>query len=568
MTIRVLESDVATKIAAGEVVERPLSVVKELLENSIDARASHITIDVAGGGTDLIRVTDDGEGMPADDLELAFHRHATSKIRLLSDLENSETLGFRGEALPSIASVARVSLSSRTRDQAIGQEIHLRWGQVTSKNHFGRPSGTTVTVIGLFENVPARRKFLRSVGAETARISDLVSRLCLAFPKIQFRLRAEGRETLLSPGTGSLSDTIAAVYGIEISQRLVEARWELDDAGYQVQGYISTPSTHRANRNYMTFFVNQRWVRNRLLSYALEQSYHGFLPEKRFPIAVLNILVPANDLDVNVHPAKREVRLLQENRVFTAVQRAVRSSLISYSPVPEIRLANDRPPTESPTSFSFFKGSPLVDSISGESHIARMSVGPAMALSSLRVVGQVKNTYLVTEGPDGIYLIDQHAAHECVLYEEILKKSEQGSKQAHPLLDPVLAELTPIQEEIVRANGELLERYGFLLEPFGDSTCLVRSVPLISTTTDAAIALQEVLDLIAIHGTLKTLDTAIAASIACHSAVRAGKILSVTEIDELIHRLETTNNPHTCPHGRPTIVHLSTSRLEREFARR
>jgi DNA mismatch repair protein MutL len=568
MTIRVLESDVATKIAAGEVVERPLSVVKELLENSIDARASHITIDVAGGGTDLVRVTDDGEGIPADDLELAFNRHATSKIWLLSDLEKAETLGFRGEALPSIASVARVSLSSRTKDQAIGQEIHLRWGRVTSKNNFGRPSGTTVTVIGLFENVPARRKFLRSVGAETARISDMVSRLCLAFPKIQFRLRAEGRETLLSPGTGSLSDTIAAVYGIEISQRLVEARWELDDAGYQVQGYISTPSTHRANRNYMTFLVNQRWVRNRLLSYALEQSYRGFLPEKRFPIAVLNILVPANDLDVNIHPSKREVRLLQENRVFAAVQRAVRSSLISYSPVPEIRLANDRPSTESPTSFSFFKGSPLMDSIAGESHIARMYIGPTIPLSSLRIVGQVKNTYLVTEGPDGIYIIDQHAAHECVLYEEILKKSEQGSKQAHPLLDPVLAELTPMQEEIVRTNGELLERYGFKLEPFGDSTCLVRSVPLISTTTDAVIALQEVLDLITIHGTLKTLDTAIAASIACHSAVRAGKILSVTEIDELVHRLETTNNPHTCPHGRPTIVHLSTSRLEREFGRR
>ena len=565
MSIRVLAPDVAAKIAAGEVVERPLSVVKELVENSLDAGAARITIEVASGGIDLIRVTDDGQGIPPDELELAFYRHATSKILGVSDLEEVETLGFRGEALPSIAAVARVTLSSRVRDEEVGQEISLRWGQVVGKASTGRPPGTSVTVVGLFENVPARRKFLRTPAAEAARVGDLVSRLALAFPEVQFGLRVDGRETLLSPGNGSLADAVVAVYGLDLGQGLLEARWEEDAEGYQASGYISTPSTHRANRSYMTFLVNRRLVQSRLLSYAVEQAYHGFLPERRFPVAVLNLRVPARELDVNVHPAKREVRFHRENRVFTAVQRAVRSALVSASPIPEIRLEREPAPTGVTRPFPFLPASPFREGASEETRQAEAPASAGMVLSYLRVLGQVQSTYVVAEGPDGVYLIDQHAAHERVLFEEIC---ERDGRQSQRLLEPVPIELTPGQEEMVRAQGELLARYGFLLEPFGDRTCLVRAIPAITSSRDPATALQEVLDLTSLQGMMKNQDETLAASIACHSAVRAGMALSAKEMEELIHRLEAAANPHTCPHGRPTILHLSASRLEREFGRR
>ena len=589
MPINVLTPDVAAKIAAGEVVERPSSVVKELVENSLDAGASQITIEVKGGGIELIRVTDNGCGIPTDEVGIAFHRHATSKISSASDLDTVGTLGFRGEALPSIASVARVSLVTCPHDSLSGQEIHLRWGEVVTMSPRGCPPGTSITVQGLFENVPARRKFLKSPSGEKARISDLVSRYALAFPEIQFRLLVDGRNALTSPGNGSMADALVSVYGAATARDMLEVSWEGPDNGYSVTGFISSPSLHRANRTYITFLVNRRWISSPMLSYALSESYHGFLPERRHPLAVLNLRVPPGDVDANVHPAKREVRFRQDDMAFSALQRAVRAALVAESPVPEMRFTagpafEARPvgglgfgPRASPERvFGRTESSEWDRQRSGlPMDLSPMGAGsepasptPVEAMSSLRILGQVRNTYLVAEGNDGMYLIDQHAAHERVLFEKVSRDVADRTPQYQALLEPVAVELTPGQEELVQAGMELLERYGFILEPFGERTYLLRAIPAVVRDSNPGKALLEVLDNMAYEGLLKERDDALAASLACHSAVRAGMVLSQHEMDELIRQLESCDSPHTCPHGRPTMIHLSSHHLEQEFGRR
>ena len=573
MPIRVLAPDVAAKIAAGEVVERPSSVVKELVENSLDAGASQITVEVNGGGIELITVTDNGCGITADEVDLAFHRHATSKITNASELESINSLGFRGEALPSIASVARVTLVSRPHDVPAGREVHLKWGKVVKSGPRGCPPGTSVSVQGIFENLPARRKFLKSPSGERARISDLVSRYALAFPEIQFRLVVDGRSSLTSPGNGSLADALGTVYGTVTARDMLEVFWEGPEGGYRVTGFISAPSLNRANRSYITFLLNHRWIQSPLLSFALSETYHGFLPEKRHPLAVLNITVPLADVDVNVHPAKREVRFRQEDRVFSALQRAVRASLIATSPVPEIRLAGEPPNAEvsGSTATMLPQFSPDANrqrALHSEYSPMVAATAPMEAIPALRILGQARETYLVAEGPDGLYLIDQHAAHERVLFEKVSKGVSESNPQPQAILEPVAVELSPGQEELVQANMTLLERYGFMIEPFGERTYLLRSLPSVAKDTSPGKALLEVLDLMAYEGLLKEREEALAASIACHSAVRAGMVLSQHEMQELVRQLETCDNPHTCPHGRPTMIRLSSHHLEREFGRR
>lgn len=572
MPIRVLETHVAAKIAAGEVVERPASVVKELVENSLDAGASRVIVEVEGGGTGLIRVTDNGSGIAGDEVDLAFHRHATSKIASVPDLDSIGTLGFRGEALASIAAVSRMSLVTQTQDAPAGREVRLEWGRIVKSGAQGCPTGTSVSVQGLFENLPARRKFLKSPSAETGRISDLVSRYALAYPEVQFRLLVDSRNSLTSPGNGVLADALVFVYGAEIGRAMLELSWQGPGDGYRVEGLISAPSLHRANRSYITFLVNRRWVQSPLLSYALAECYRGFLPEKRHPLAVIGLTVPLADVDVNVHPGKREVRCRQEDRVFSSLQRAVRATLIATSPVPEVRLDGATTTAVGPAGSLFTSAAPRGDRrqagmlphfTAGES-----SPTPVEAMVSLRILGQVRNTYLAAEGPDGLYLIDQHAAHERVLFEQVSKGVSGEEAQVQSLLDPMAVELSPSQEDIVQASAGLLEKYGFLLEPFGERTYLLRAVPAVVKDASPSKALLEVLDLLAYEGLLKEREEALAASIACHTAVRAGMGLSQQEMEELIRQLESCDSPHTCPHGRPTMIHLSSHHLEREFGRR
>ena len=573
MPINVLAPDIAAKIAAGEVVERPSSVVKELVENSVDAGASQITVEARGGGVELIRVTDNGCGIPAGEVELAFRRHATSKVSSVSDLDAIGTLGFRGEALPSIAAVARASVVTRPHDATAGREVSLARGEVVASSPIGCPPGTSVTVQGLFENVPARLKFLKSPSGERGRISDLVSRYALAYPEIQFRLVVDGRDSLTSPGNGILADALVSVYGAETAGAMLDVCFESPGDGYWVKGFISSPSLNRANRSHITFLLNRRWIQSPLLSFALAESYQGFLPEKRHPMVVLNLTVPLADVDVNVHPAKREVRFRQDDRVFSAIQRAVRGALIAMSPVPEVQFPVGSPSPESTqgrlatppdalTPDNQQRGLPL--DLSPIGGTARAMAG----MSSLRIMGQASNTYLVAEGSDGLYLIDQHAAHERVLFEKVSREVSERPPQVQAVLEPVTVELSPGQEELLQASIGLLDRYGFIVEPFGDRTYLLRGLPAVVSVASPGKALLAVLDLMAFEGLLREREEALAASIACHSAVRAGMSLNQKEMEELVLQLESCDNPHTCPHGRPTMIRLSSSHLEREFGRR
>jgi DNA mismatch repair protein MutL len=551
---------VAAKIAAGEVVERPASAVKELVENALDACARNITIEILEGGIRSIRVTDDGVGIPASEVAVAFERHATSKIDDTWDLQTIGSLGFRGEALPSIAAVATVTLTSRTHDNPIGHRIKLKDGKVLEEGAAGCPQGTTVTVQGLFANVPARHKFLKPATTERSRVADLVSRFAMAFPDVAFRFISDGRESLATTGDSDLLNVLASVYGTGVAQALLPIASDSD--GYRLSGFVSPPSLSRPNRSYITFFVNRRWIQSRVLSVALEQAYHGLLLQARYPISVLNVIVPAREVDVNVHPTKREVRFRHEDKLFSLVQRAVREVLIAQAPVPEIapeQLGVAPIPSARPTS-------QLVTSEASPPQQANFL--PRESLRRLRVLGQMGDVYLVAEGQDGLYLIDQHAAHERVLFEQVKEGFAQGRQEMQSLLEPTTVELTHSQAELLRENCESLTRYGFSFEEFGERTYLLRSVPPSLSTSEPVQALREVLDLMAADFRLMEREEAIAASIACHGAVRAGKSLSQQEMSELVRQLEETRTPNTCPHGRPTMIRLSANQLEREFKRR
>ncbi len=567
MAIRLLSEQLAAKIAAGEVVERPVSVAKELIENSLDADATRVRVDVKGGGVELIRVVDNGSGMEAEEIPLAFQRHATSKLADASGLDSIATLGFRGEALPSIASVARVNLTSRKESTPSGWEASLKWGRLERQGPVGCAPGTSVAVAELFENVPARRKFLRSNGAEAGRIRTLMSRLILAYPNVSFHLTIDGRDSLSFTGSGRPEDALAAVYGPQVAKESLAVEWQDSTGLISVEGFVGPPSLHRSNRRHITFFVNRRWVMSRMLSVALEESYHGLLPQHRYPVAAVNINLPYGDVDVNVHPTKAEVRFRKGSQVFSAVQRAVRGVLIASAPVPEIHIA----PTESAPAFQpSFMTSPLASRPTASPAQPTPSVQTtAVESPALRVLGQASNTYIVAEGPNGIFLMDQHAAHEQVLYEKIVEEMKQGSPSVQALLEPAPVELSPEHQELVKGSAEELKAYGFELDSFDDNSYVLRAVPAVIRRGDPVDGLLEVLEMLRRDASsLGGYREALAASIACHSAVRAGMSLDHREMQEIIRLLEKAENPHTCPHGRPTMLHLSSHNLERQFGRR
>ena len=569
MPIQILKPEVAAKIAAGEVVERPASVVKELIENSLDAGTTQISVEVQGGGVKLIRVADNGEGMGQGEVERAFQRHATSKVSSVEDLEAIGTLGFRGEALPSIAAVAEVEMLTRSRDDSAATHLYLKEGAVVQKEARSRAQGTTVTVRNLFRNVPARLKFLKTVSTEANRISNLVSQYSMAYPEVRYDLSIDGKATFSSPGTGNLIDTLVKVYGLETAQAMLEVGG--GEGEIQVNGFIGSPSVSRASRGYISLFINRRWVQSRLLTYAVEEAYQGMLMVGRHPIVVLNITLPLGDVDVNVHPTKSEVRFRREREVFAAVQKAVREALIQQSPVPSPRTepgpASGNIPYAHPASL-FEKVAPTHKPETAAPPGAGEPLTPKATLPVLRVLGQVSNTYVVAEGPDGVFLIDQHAAHERVLFERIQRGLEVGGGEVQGMLAPATVELTPQQEGLLKAQEALLAEYGFSIEAFGERTYLLRAVPAALEGRSASQALINILDSLGEEGSNSQIRHNIASSIACHSAVRAGDELSSEEMGELVRQLELAEVPHTCPHGRPTMIHLSASQLEREFGRR
>ncbi|MBI2872138.1 MAG: DNA mismatch repair endonuclease MutL [Chloroflexi bacterium] len=573
MSIRVLPPAVAAKIAAGEVVERPASVVKELVENSLDAGSTRITVELRQGGRDLIRVTDNGCGIPANEMALAFERHATSKLSSEEELGAIATMGFRGEALPSIAAVARVTMATREPGSEAGTLAQLRGGRLVGQRVHACAEGTSVTVEGLFQEVPARRKYLKSPAAEAARIHTLVSHYAMAYPHVQFTLLSDGRPLLLTPGQGSLRDVVAVVHGAETAASLLPvAPHESPDGEVRVEGLISPPGVSRPNRAGIAFFVNRRWVQSPLLMFSLQEAYQGFLMERRHPVAVLFLSVPLHEVDVNVHPAKVEVRFLKEGEVFGALQRAVRRTLVEASPVPEARLEGISPralapaPTPTPLRLSL----PVEEAQAGEGGglTAQEERRGEGRVPLLRVVGQVGGVYIVAEGPDGMYLIDQHAAHERVLFERVLKQCQARSPERQGLLEPATVHLPPEQARVALEHRELLEGYGFLIEPFGEAALLLRAVPSVARGANPSEMLSELVVMLARDRAGADREYAIAASIACHGAVRAGMALEQREMVSLVREMEATDSPRTCPHGRPTMLHLSASHLDRQFGRR
>ncbi|MBI4288655.1 MAG: DNA mismatch repair endonuclease MutL [Chloroflexi bacterium] len=577
MPIQVLSPDLVSKIAAGEVIERPASVVKELIENSLDAGASQITVEVRGGGITLLRVTDNGCGIPAGEVDVAFQRHATSKITSLEDLEKISSLGFRGEALPSIASVSLVELFTQTADDAAGAFLSLKGGEVIERMARGRPRGATITVRNLFYNVPARRKFLKSWATESSHISAVVSEYALAYPEVRFTLYIESRVSLRTPGSGSLRDAAVELYGLELAQELIEIAPNDQDVSPKVGGLIGPPQAARSNRGYMSFFLNRRWIRSPVLAYAVEEAYHGLLMTGRHPVAILNITLDPTEVDVNVHPTKAEVRFRNEHIVFAAAQKAVRAALVARMPVPQMEVPAAAPLKLSPLPIQgVLKASPSgddnsVDSLfpSPTSHIRP----PTSQIPILRVLGQVSNCYIIAEGPEGVYLIDQHAAHERVLFEKVHSQRARQQVEEQGLLEPFVLEVSPQQQDILNAEVDNLKAYGFALEPFGDKSFLVRSIPAVLATSSKnsgqglAEALKEIADALA-EGRRTGWEERIEASLACHGAVKAGQSLDPEEMRELVRLLEKAAMPRTCPHGRPTMVHLSASQLEKEFGRR
>jgi DNA mismatch repair protein MutL len=573
----VLPPEIASRIAAGEVVERPSSIVKELVENALDAGATRVSVEANEGGVALIRVVDDGCGIEPDELPVAFARHATSKLILDSDLGAIATLGFRGEALPSVAAVADVEAVSRTEGSPRAGRLRISFGELREQGAAGAPPGTSFTVRNLFREQPARLKFLRSAGAEASQIASVVSHYALAYPEVAFSLRIDGRETFATSGSGSRREAAAGVYGRDVASSMLEAREE--DDSHSLEALVAPPLISRASRAYVTVFINRRWVRSRSLSFAVEEAYSGMMQVGRFPIAVVDLRLPPEEVDVNVHPAKAEVRLRNDRQVFAFVQRPIRQALSGLAPIgsepltswPRAQQAYSVPLSSSETPDLMLRREPvqsqMVPPSAPQVLDPSQSVLPA-AVPILRPLGQAGTTYVIAEGPAGLYLIDQHAAHERVLYERFLTAERLPATAAQPLLSPIVLELTPVQASLVTTLGDALSEHGFAVEAFGDSGYLLRAAPAGLRRDDPTRAFLELLDLLTREDAPGDPRLRVAASLACHAAVRAGQGLAPEEMRDLIEQLEACELPQTCPHGRPTMLHLSADELARRFSRK
>ncbi len=596
MPIHPLPPELISQIAAGEVVERPASVVKELVENSLDAGAKQITITVRGAGRVLMEIADDGHGIPAAELPLAVARHATSKLQTAEDLFRIHTLGFRGEALASIASVSRFTITSRTADAATGARLRIEGGRALGPvEPVGAPVGTTVRVEDLFYNVPARRKFLKSDATEKRRIDALVTRYALAYPEVRFRLTQDGKPALQTAGNGKRREVLAALYGPDIARRMLVVEDQAPDM--RLTGFISPPDITRGQRRDIIFFVNGRPVQDATLSAAPIKAYHTLLMVGRYPIAVLFLELPPEAVDVNVHPTKAEVRFRNPDAVFRAVRHAVRRTLLAYTPIPNMELPPATEPkpawlgggqgeatafpwaADTPTAPDGFSPRPPAENppAGTDAFPAAVPPGspepsqptlPGSRLPLLRPIGQIAATYIVAEGPDGLYLIDQHAAHERVLFEKFMAQQQEGIP-AQALLEPVTVHLPPHQARLLEEQLPYLGRWGFQVEPFGPNTFRVRAVPSLLSKTNPADALRALVEDFEEDETpLKNeIEARIIARVCKRVAVKGGQVLSPQAQEALIRDLEACQNPRSCPHGRPTMIHISVDALEKQFGR-
>jgi len=625
--IRVLSDTVANKIAAGEVVERPASVVKELLENALDAAATELRVDVESGGRRLIRLADNGCGMLRDDALLAFERHATSKLNDVKDLLSIATLGFRGEALPSIASVSRLLLETRSAEETTGAAVEIAGGKLLRCDESPGPPGTTVTVRDLFFNVPARKKFLRSDQTELAHIASLVTHYSLAHPQKSFQLR-HGTSDLLdvSPVT-TLRERVYQVFGSQALEELIElgvVERELDvveadertQRVFALRGFVSAPQIQKLNRNSIFLFVNGRLIRDRLLLHALSSAYHNLMPPACYPFALLFLDCDCEEVDVNVHPSKTEVRFRHGSFVHDFVRDAIRDRLIAARPASSIPVSTAPQPAAS-LPFSDFtqrienqRLAPAPDIAAGPERpedlpvfnlrisagpeprfdfgeTARSGVAPPVpdthgplpsldslqslaVLSDLRPLGQIHDSFIIAAGRDGLWIIDQHVAHERILFEKVLRQQAEGRVERQHLLMPILLELTAAQQiEYARIAGEL-ERAGFDSEPFGTRTIAVKAAPAGVGPADVEKLVFEILEIAEDEMrqvSVADLRRAMAASIACRAAIKINMRLDHSKMEWLLTELSATQCPMSCPHGRPIALRYSTRDILKSFHR-
>ncbi len=597
--IRLLPPEVAARIAAGEVIERPASVVKELVENALDAGATRIDIEIEGGGADRIRVRDDGHGIPPEQVADAFERHATSKLRSEHDLYAVRTLGFRGEALAAIAAAADVDLVSRPAVQTAGATLQMRRGRAERQGSAAAAPGTSIEVRDLFASLPARRRFLRATRSETQAVARVVADYALAYPEVAFHLTADGRSALAAPGSGDPRDAVAAVHGAEVAAALLPVQVERvaaiegsdEVARCEVVGLVGPPSLHRASRAAIHVVANGRTVVARALLPAVELGYEGLLPGGRHPVALIRITVPADQVDVNVHPQKAEVRFRHERLVFSTVQAAVRTALATAPhlaaaapglatigppdpgrPLVGERAAFDFPspaaslPPSQLTGREVIAGARLASQVEAAVEPGRDRSGGA-GVPQLRPMGQVEGTYIVAESADGMVLVDQHAAHERVLYEQVRARMETGEHASQPLLHSVLATLSAPQAALLAGGARDLEAVGWEIEAADGAAVIVRAVPAALAGRDVVRALGDYLERLEAEERLSGPDRA-AATLACRAAVMAGDRLDLGQQRALLDALAACDTPHTCPHGRPTMLHLSRAALERSFGRR
>jgi len=580
MTLRLLDERTIGKIAAGEVVERPVSVVKELVENAIDAGATRLKVAVQGGGIELIEVVDDGCGIAPADLPLAVCRHATSKLSSFEDLDHLTTLGFRGEALPSIGAVSSLAIRSRTAETTHASLLRVAFGEVATPVSAGAGPGTAVTVRDLFANVPARRKFLRQPGTETGYIQRAVAAYAATYPDIACELLIEGRRSFATPGSGDAIAAATAAWGTDVGRAAIPLEPLEESAavpGVSVSGWITVPELSRSHRQGIVIFVNGRWVQNRALAFALEEAYHSLLLVGRHPLAAIHIRLDPAAVDVNVHPTKAEVKFVDERAACRAVQRAVHTALArrSHDDLPPVRfepgltVASARQPPI-PFSPSRFGSVDTTDSApEKESQAPNGSHSPhPSGVPMLRVLGQIAASFIIAEGPDGMYLIDQHAAHERVLYERILTQLRERAVDRQTLLDPLVVDLTPDEMTAFERSAAELAEIGFEIDRWDGGAVAVRAIPALVKGVDVAQRLRMILRELAQGGQGESWLDAVAVSTACHTSIRAGQSLSIPEMRELVTALENASQPRACGHGRPTMLHLSGSDLERQFQRR
>ena len=578
MTIEVLSEEVVGRIAAGEAIERPASVAKELIENAIDAGASSVHIEVESGGQRLLRVTDNGAGIRSGEIELAFKRHATSKLRSAEELQGLTTLGFRGEALSSIAAVSRATIVTRHREEQMGVLLKLNGGAVERQRRVGVPAGTVVTVENLFFNTPARLKFLKSETTEKRHIHWVMARFAMAYANIAFVLKQDGRERFRSSGSGELADVVAKAFGLKEFKCMVaissseERRPGRRRIG--VTGYASLPALSRASRDRIILFVNGRAIQDSTLSHAITQAYDGLLKAGAFPFAVLLITMPPDSVDVNVHPTKAEVRFRDSQLIFVAVQRAIREALLqSADAAPAADLWSSTGFGEDTISYQKPQPSwrgPDVDDLfddEGLDTIPEVADAPSRprTLPVLRVVGQVGASYIIAEGPAGLYLVDQNAAHERVLYQQLADESANGGIESALLPERQTVLLSPDDSELLAKVGSLFTQLNFEIEVFGPNSFVIRKSPRLVASMPAAEFIPRMLEYL--RESEKTQEIA-AAALATVAAVRSGQILQQEEMQSLIAQLERCPAPFASPSGRKTLIHLSREHLADEFQRR